>query len=280
MRTYLFEATNGFNWGKFCVGVMDHEWQWRSRVDTDDRRRLLAGRGWDDQHIWVMDLATGEGALFRHGGHAGRDLDKHKIWVCPLFEPFLEWFYKQDLGKLDELCAAVVQLPDAPSSLYGSRRRPRPVGAAPSAADVLVGQQGNVESDELLDEFDRLLDQSSVGTAVAKALQSLTPAAVFDRLEARLRDRVTLEHAIVRAPFTDEQVAGLNAYQVAANVHPFTCGNDSSHPVLVASVDGWRCSACEYTQAWAHRAAADGSLAEFGAEALRLLEEHHQGEET
>lgn len=125
MRTYLFEATQSIdgagNWGKFMVGVMDVEWEWHSKI-SDHPSPLLRQRGWTPRHIWVLDLQTGEGACFRHGGHASADLNNHAIWVCPLYEPFLAWLYTQDLANLDELSASVVQLPDAPFAIFGYRR--------------------------------------------------------------------------------------------------------------------------------------------------------------
>lgn len=69
----------------------------------------------------------------------------------------------------------------------------------------------------------------------------------------------------VLAPFTADQVASLNAYQVAGVCHPFTCGNDSGHHVLVAFFDeGWRCLDCDYTQNWAHAWMADWSWPRAG----------------
>lgn len=56
----------------------------------------------------------------------------------------------------------------------------------------------------------------------------------------------------ITTPFTDAQVAALNAWQQRGDVHPFTCGNDSTHPVLRATREGWVCDACDYRQAWAH----------------------------
>lgn len=64
----------------------------------------------------------------------------------------------------------------------------------------------------------------------------------------------------IRAPFTQEQVDGLNRWQAAGTVHPFTCGNRSGHPmdpegdygVLVATPEGWVCRHCDYTQNFAH----------------------------
>ena len=37
----------------------------------------------------VTDLQTGEGAIFRPGGLASYDLDKHQLWICVLFKDFL-----------------------------------------------------------------------------------------------------------------------------------------------------------------------------------------------
>jgi len=67
-----------------------------------------------------MDMQTLEGAAFRHGGHAKADLDRHRIWVCPLFEPFLTWLYTQDAARLGELDQLVTL--DAPLALAGYRR--------------------------------------------------------------------------------------------------------------------------------------------------------------
>ena len=61
--------------------------------------------------------------------------------------------------------------------------------------------------------------------------------------------------------FNPDQVANLNAYQVAGKFHPFTCPNRNrkTHRVfngdlgaLVATVRGWICPWCDYTQGWAH----------------------------
>lgn len=56
----------------------------------------------------------------------------------------------------------------------------------------------------------------------------------------------------LQAPFTDEQVKNLNAFQKAGYFHPFTCGKCSCD--LVATKDGWICptEGCGYTQDWAH----------------------------
>jgi len=82
--------------------------------------------------------------------------------------------------------------------------------------------------------------------------------------------------AKVRAPFSAEQVASLNAYQASGAFHEFTCGNDlcpgvdGEHAVLVAQEDGWRCPACPYTQGWAHEFMADGSWRGFAGITVRV----------
>lgn len=145
MKLHLFEATNGGNWGKFAVGRFEEdEYAWRSRVDTrplvlsdgDDTFEidrsgvpLLNAIGWNRKTVWVLDLQTREGAVFFPGGFARADLQKHRIWVCPLYEPFLEWLYQQDLTDLGAL-PSLVELPDAPLHIWGYRR---------------LGRGGNIE---------------------------------------------------------------------------------------------------------------------------------------
>lgn len=134
MRTQFIEATNGFNWGKFMVAEFDHdEWSRRERVlDPDEpdvgARSLLVGRGWGRDHRLIVDLQTGEGAIFypdRHG-LAAADLDKHRLWVCPMFEPFLEWLY-DNVDRIDDL-PPIVEFTEeeAPSAMYGYRREGAP----------------------------------------------------------------------------------------------------------------------------------------------------------
>jgi len=62
-----------------------------------------------------------------------------------------------------------------------------------------------------------------------------------------------------RSPFSDEQVASINAYQAAGAFHPFTCGTDSCRGILVAANDGLRCPRCGFRQHWAWGWMADWS---------------------
>jgi hypothetical protein len=128
MISVFIEATNGpSNWGKFAVCRFEpYEWVRRSAVDYADRRPLLGTQGWTIDHLLVLDLATGEGAIFKPGGCAAADLNhKHQVWVCPLFEPFLEWLYQQDLADLSTL-PLHVDLPDARFEVRGYRREGKP----------------------------------------------------------------------------------------------------------------------------------------------------------
>jgi hypothetical protein len=132
MITKFVEATNygpelgGMNWGKFMVGrFTEEEWGHQSEIGFGS---LIGGRGWDKRHLLVLDLQTGEGAIFLPGGFARADLEKHKIWVCPMFKPFLEWLYKQDLTDLSKLPALVkFTEEEAPSSFYAPRNIGREV---------------------------------------------------------------------------------------------------------------------------------------------------------
>lgn len=63
----------------------------------------------------------------------------------------------------------------------------------------------------------------------------------------------------VTAPFTTDQVASLNAYQVEAAAHPFTCGGPECREVLRATTVGWVCLRCNYQQRSAHAFMADWS---------------------
>lgn len=123
MKTKIIEAVEKtkFNWGKFLVGKFTDEWDVPSHVNEEGKRCLLSKRGWGNNHALVLDLETGEGAVFCIGGLAKCDLEKHRIWVCPLFEPFLEWLYQQDLDDLDQL-PSVIDLGYVPTAIRGYRR--------------------------------------------------------------------------------------------------------------------------------------------------------------
>jgi hypothetical protein len=61
---------------------------------------------------------------------------------------------------------------------------------------------------------------------------------------------------IMKAPFSDDQVKALNAYQRIGLLHPFTCPGDQpqchDRRELIATTKGWVCQCGCYTQDWAH----------------------------
>ena len=118
MKIRFVEVTNGKrNWGKFMLAKFDaEEWERRSVIDG---LPIISQRGWRPHHTLVLDLQTGEGAFFKHGGDASYDLNKHKIWVCPMYEPFLNWLYRQP-DPMD--IPDHVDLPDAEFEFRGHRR--------------------------------------------------------------------------------------------------------------------------------------------------------------
>jgi hypothetical protein len=125
VKLKFLEVTNGrANWGKFCIGTFTaEEWQQRAVIDGGP---LIAGRGWTPRHVWILDLQTGEGAMFLPGGLARADLEKHAIWVCPMYEPMLKWLYDRVRGASDVAAAIAalpdhIDLPDAPFALSGYR---------------------------------------------------------------------------------------------------------------------------------------------------------------
>lgn len=64
-----------------------------------------------------------------------------------------------------------------------------------------------------------------------------------------------------KIPWTEEEVRKLNDHQNDCRLHPFTCGSgnrkDKNHldgeGVLVATVNGWICPYCDYTQDWCYQ---------------------------
>lgn len=79
----------------------------------------------------------------------------------------------------------------------------------------------------------------------------------------------------VKAPFTADQVASLNGFQIHSMMHPFTCGEDicrrKNQSVLYALEDGWHCWYCDYTQDWAHGYMTDRSWETAAKAILKVI---------
>jgi hypothetical protein len=172
VKTFIFEGVQNYgvplNWGKFLVGVPDVEWFRESQVDPHaGRYPLLEQIGWTQAHVWVMDLQTGEGAWFRPGGSARADLEKHRIWVCPLFEEFLKWLYAQDISRLNML-PGVIELPDARFSINGYRRPgPHDVSFTLRKGDLMKIEWGGEPRIVVCDGFTR--DEEAVIRSLTEA---------------------------------------------------------------------------------------------------------------
>lgn len=68
------------------------------------------------------------------------------------------------------------------------------------------------------------------------------------------------------APWTDDQVASLNAYQQSGKLHPFTGerGPNGEETVLIATKDGWvEREGGPVVQVWAHLVMCDWSWGEI-----------------
>jgi hypothetical protein len=144
----IIEATQAdepFNWGKFLITEFDDKaWDHISAINA---RPLLPTIGYVRRRpgLWVLDLQTREGAYFYPDGSAIADLNKTRIWTCPLFEPFLLWLYENYEGSLVSL-PNVVYLNNAPAALAVPRR----AGDQTSSPTEVTGShsQPNIESHE------------------------------------------------------------------------------------------------------------------------------------
>lgn len=131
MITKLFEATHDLegngNYGKFLVCIPDTEWSLLTELGEEYSFRVLPANGWCREHVMVFDLATGEGAMFRPRKAKNpaqavyHELNKHQIWVCPLFEPFLAWLFNYTPEEIPHL-PQLVLLPEADFAFSGYRR--------------------------------------------------------------------------------------------------------------------------------------------------------------
>lgn len=65
---------------------------------------------------------------------------------------------------------------------------------------------------------------------------------------------------MIKAPFNDNQVISLNAYQALTCGHPFTCNCGN---LLRATDKGWICTLDDYKQDWAYEHMADWSWVDY-----------------
>lgn len=148
MISKIIEATNTnkFNFGKFNVSVYDAEERSRASI-INEGFNLLRSIGKHPDDVMVADLQTSEALTFpayfrnyrggdpeRLAGEVHYYMGKHKIWVCPLYEPFVCWLFEQDLEDIRKLPPMVDTLPEEVSSLFGYRRQGNEPEPVPTAA--------------------------------------------------------------------------------------------------------------------------------------------------
>lgn len=91
VSTKIIEAATSINWGRFLLQRFEEkEWSYESCFF---RTSLWTGTPPPPPPtaLWVLDLITGEGALFDLAKPLEEQLAQHQVWVCVLFEPFLAW---------------------------------------------------------------------------------------------------------------------------------------------------------------------------------------------
>lgn len=163
MKTTFVEACNVVagkpgNWGKFMLARFEPE-EWDrppTAPGVPPALPLLETVGWGGRHLLVLDLQTGEGALFRPGGLPSADLEKHALWVCPLFGPFLGWLYRQDLSDLDAL-PRYVELADADFAFSVPRGGAVALEALRKIDEIVDNKSGHKNTD-LLARIGEVLD--------------------------------------------------------------------------------------------------------------------------
>lgn len=112
MITKIIEGSDGALYGKWLVGQLD-------QIELGATTALPGFEG--TQRIWtfggarkfgahpgarlVLDLQTSQGGVFipDSKSSADADLDKSKLWVCPLFRQFFCWLYQQDVSDVSAL---------------------------------------------------------------------------------------------------------------------------------------------------------------------------------
>jgi hypothetical protein len=194
MISTIVELTDRFNWGKFLVARFDeHEWARRSLVDGQP---LLSGQcGWTLQHMLVLDLQTGEGAMFLPSGLASAGLEKHRVWVCPMFEVFLGWLYDHpehwaDILTLPTLIELDPEKTRGHNAMYGHRR--------PGPPQEVIDQKAR----------ETKLPRRKTKSAVAQRLRYMSPEHIAEDFTS------PRERAAIRAAFEWLSLNGFCAWEL------------------------------------------------------------------
>lgn len=192
----IIEATDvgQFNHGKFMVRLFEHdEYNYMSRIAPEYLLRRFCN--YPRATIWVDDLYTGEGCRFafpsyrikenreQRAAHVKESLNRHRIWVCPMFEPFVTWLLGQDLSDLSCLPDVVDSLPDDACSFWGYRR-PGP----PESSEASAQKPSPSNERRKMTSSSRIRSQASV-SATGKDSPPKRPRVATIRTEPKSRKR-------------------------------------------------------------------------------------------
>lgn len=155
MQTKIIEASTGINWGRFLL----------QRFEASERAHRSHFEPisiWKDSPppqtaLWVLDLITGEGALFDLAKPLEEQLAQHQVWVCVLFEPFLAWLEARfrQASSLDAFWDAL------------------PAGVQVSAAPEVIGYRHGAWIAQLPQEALHFLAHPLVGGQLPRSLKAL-----------------------------------------------------------------------------------------------------------
>lgn len=121
MKTRIFEASDGFAYGKFLIGVFDEEYHYQPRLAGTMGPNILRQEGIDLGSFLLLDLSKpGCGAIFKHDPKsvAAYDVRMRGVPCCWLYVPFLDWVYQQDLADFDQW-PELIHFENRPSVIRG-----------------------------------------------------------------------------------------------------------------------------------------------------------------
>lgn len=121
MKTKFFEGTDQFNYGKFMLGAMSLDELNTPCLETTGGVNQFIHN--TESKFWILDLQTKEGAFFDLKFDIIPQLEKHQIWVCPMYPLFLERC--ANLYKVDSNFLAWDQVQNFEQGSHNALHRPR-----------------------------------------------------------------------------------------------------------------------------------------------------------
>lgn len=129
MKVKFIECEDKLNWGKFQLLQWEPSDMQRQSKVREGTPLLMAVEGQrvagNDplKAVFVRDLQTEEGATLHPAKEVDPkpQLDRHRVWVCPLFLPFARWLFANWEGDVATL-PDIVELSGEVLHLQGYRR--------------------------------------------------------------------------------------------------------------------------------------------------------------